>query len=190
MRLVGTRGMRGLSLAAVARRVGIVPSAIYRHFSGKEELLDAILELFHRRVMANVSAVRAETSDPLEQLRRLLMRHVELIRQNEALPRVIFSEDVRHKGSPSKARVLEIVRGFLAEVERMVREGQGKGRIRPGLDPSTVALVFLGLFQPAAILWHLSEGNFDVTRHASRAWEVFRGAVEEGRPVNPDSQKG
>lgn len=179
LRIVGDQGMKGLSLAALARRVGIVPSAIYRHFKGKEELLDAILELFQKRVMANVQAVKEETGDPLEQMRRLLMRHVELIRENEALPRIIFSEDVHHRSSARRNKLLGIVKSLLGEVECMLKEGQRAGLVRKDLNPSTLALVFLGLFQPAAVLWHLSQGEFDVTRHAKRAWEVFKRGVEE-----------
>ncbi|MEJ5377314.1 MAG: TetR/AcrR family transcriptional regulator [bacterium] len=178
LRLVGDQGIKGLSIAALARRVGIVPSAIYRHFQGKEELLDAILELFQKKVMANVHAVKQETRDPLEQMRGLLMRHVELIRENEALPRIIFSEDVHHRSTSRRSKLLAIIKGLLGEVESMLREGQKAGVIRKDLDPSTLALVFLGLFQPAAVLWHLSQGEFDVTRHARRAWEVFRRGVE------------
>ncbi len=180
LRLVGDQGLKGLRLDALARRVGIVPSAIYRHFKGKEELLDAMVDLFQKKVIANVQTVKQESQDPLEQMRRLLMRHVELIRENQALPRIIFSEEVHHRSFSRRSKLLGIIRALLGEVESMVREGQRQGLVRTELDPSTLALVFLGLFQPAAVLWHLSQGEFDVTRHARRAWEVFRKGVETG----------
>jgi AcrR family transcriptional regulator len=178
MRLVASHGMKGLSVAAVARRVGIVPSAIYRHFHGKDEVLDAVLELFQARVMGNVATVRSETADPFEQLRRLLVRHTGLIRENEALPRIIFSEDVHYRSAHRKARLLQIIRGFLEEVEKILREGQSAGCVRRDIDPGTASLMFIGLFQPAAVLWHLSDGDFDITRHTERAWKIFRRAIE------------
>jgi hypothetical protein len=33
--------------------------------------------------------------------------------------------------------------------------------------------MFLGLIQPAALLWHLSEGEFDVTQHVEKAWNLL-----------------
>ncbi len=176
--LIATSGMAGLSVAAVARRVGIVPSAIYRHFQGKEEILDAVLELFRARILGNVAAVLEETSDPLERLRRLLMRHARLIRENEALPRIIFSEEVCSRSHQRRARLHAIIREFLERVAEIVRLGQEEGKIRPQLDPGTIALMFLGTFQPAAILWHLSDGAFDVTKHSERAWRILRDAIE------------
>jgi hypothetical protein len=45
------------------------------------------------------------------------------------------------------------------------------------VDPATAALLFLGIVVPAGILWHLTEGGFDVTRHAERAWQIYRRAI-------------
>jgi AcrR family transcriptional regulator len=176
--LIAANGMSGLSVAAVARRVGIVPSGIYRHFQGKEEILDAVLELFRGRILENVALVVEETTDPLERLRRLLMRHAQLIRENEALPRIIFSEEVYSRSKQRKARLHAILREFLGRVAEIVRLGQEDGRIRPKLDPGVVSLMFLGTFQPAAILWHLSEGAFDVTKHSESAWLLLKDAIE------------
>jgi AcrR family transcriptional regulator len=176
--IVASHGMKGLSVAAVARRVGIVPSAIYRHFHGKDDVLDAVFDLFRTKIMGNVTAVRGETQDPLERLQRLLMRHVRLIRENEALPRIIFSEEVHYQSVARRARLHGIIRDFLQEVAQIVREGQRAGNVKANLDPKTVSLVFIGLFQPAAVLWHLTGGGFDVTRHARKAWKIFRRAIE------------
>jgi len=178
--LVASRGVGRLSIAAVARRVGLVPSGIYRHFKGKDDVVDAVLDRIEARLMANCEAVRLEVSDPLERLHELLIRHVRFIRQGRAIPQIIFSDDV-HRGHPErKERVLRIARGYLGEVARFVQEGQQSGRIRAELDPGTVSLMFLGMVAPAGILWHLTDGGFDVTQHARRAWDMFHAAIATG----------
>ncbi len=191
--LIATHGLNGLSIAGVARRVGLVPSAIYRHFESKDDLLDAILDLIRDRLLGNLTAVRSETTDPLEALRRLLMRHIGLIRENQAIPRIIFSEDL-YAGRPErKERVLGIVTGYLEGVAGLVREGQRRRRIRPEIDPSTAGLMFLGLIQPAGVLWFLTDGGFDVTKHAQKSWKIFTRLVEsdagEARRAPPAKQK-
>ena len=92
--IVAQRGLRRLSIASVARRVGLVPSAIYRHYRGRDEMLDAMLGLVHDRLLDNVRAVTTETSDAIERLRRLLALHVSLLTQQPGILRVVFSEDV------------------------------------------------------------------------------------------------
>jgi len=171
--LVASHGMRGLRMAELARQVGLVPSAIYRHFKSKHEVLDAVLDLLQDRLTDNVNGACRETSDPLEQLKDILVGHVRLILEYQAMPRILFSEEV-YGGEPQrKARLHSIVQGYLDGVAGIVRQGQRDKRMRPELDPGTVAVMFLGLFQPSAFLYHLTGGRFDVSKYVERAWQIF-----------------
>lgn len=174
---MATYGVKGLSVARLARQVGLVPSALYRHFRSKDDVLNAILGLIQDRLRDNAEAVRAETADPLEQLRRLLLRHGRLVGEYQAIPRLMFSEEV-YSGHPErKAKVYRIISSYLQRVGDIVRQGQRCGRIRADVPPNTMAVMFVGLVQPAAILWHMSDGGFDVTRHVEQAWRVFSEAI-------------
>jgi AcrR family transcriptional regulator len=177
LELVANQGLRGLSVAAVARRVGLVPSGIYRHFKNKNEILDAVLDRVEGRLLANVEAARRENADPLKCLKSVLMRHIRFIREGRAIPRIIFSDDM-HAGSPTRRRrVLEIFTNYTRQIGQIVRQGQSQGRIRSDFDAQTVATMLFGIVVPAGILWHLTDGGFDVTRHAQRAWKLFCAAV-------------
>jgi AcrR family transcriptional regulator len=180
--LVASDGVRKLNMAAIARRVGLVPSGIYRHFKNKAQVLDAVLDLVEKRLLANVQAARAETADPLERLRSMLVRHVQFIREGRAVPRIIFSDDAFGDQPQRKAHVCQIVTRYLGEIQQTVREGQQQGCIRRDAVPETVSMLFMGLIVPAGILWHLTDGGFNLTQHAGRAWQMFRAAiVAEGK---------
>lgn len=178
LQLIAARGLRALSIAGVARRVGLVPSAIYRHFASKDQVLDATLEHLGRRLLSNVDLAAEEAKDPVERLRRLLTRHVRLIRENQAIPRVIFSEGIYGDRPERKARVHGIITRYIDHIAGFVLEGQRVGRIRRDLDPHVAAVTFLGLILPAAVLWQLSDGGFNVTRQSERAWKIFRAGIE------------
>ena len=184
--LIATHGVEGLSIGAVARRLGLVPSAIYRHFKSKDDLIEATIEVIRGRMMRNLDAVRAaHEADALEALRHLLMLHIGQFRENQAIPRIIFSESLHADRPDRKRKVHSIIADYLAGVADLVREGQRQGRIRTDLDPATAAVVFLGLIQSSGVLWILTDGGFDVTRHAQRAWrlvgEAFAETVDAGR---------
>ena len=176
--LIGSQGMKELSIASVARRVGLVPSGIYRHFRSKDEVLEAALDLIGNRLLNTFATACSKTSDRLECLKHLLMGHVQLIRENEAIPRLVFSDEVYGGHAARKAKMHGIITRYLGEVAKVVREGQQNGQIRTDVDPNTISVMFLGLIQPGAILWHLSGEKFDVTKHAERAWKVLREALE------------
>ena len=189
LELAATHGLRRLSIAAVARRVGLVPSAVYRHFRGKGEILDAMLDLIRGRLLRNVAAVCAETADPATRLERLLMRHIELVRENQGMPRILLSEDMASGDPQHRTRLYGSMRRYLGEIARIIEDGQRRGQFAAGFDPDTAAVLFLGLVMPPVILWHMSDGAFDVTRQARRAWPLFLQALRSpkgpggGRPA-------
>lgn len=185
--LMASHGLKGLTIAGIAGHVGLVPSAIYRHFKNKDQVIDAILDLVREQLLGNVQMVTQEAENILDRLKRLLMQHIQLIRENRGILRVAFSEEVMSGPSNRKAKVYGMVKAYLQGVAEIVRQGQEAGVIRKNLEPNTVAVAFLGLIQPAAILWQLSEGEFELTHQAERAWEIFVAGII---PKGYQSQRG
>ena len=189
LELAASHGLRQLSIAAVARRVGLVPSAVYRHFRGRDEILDAMLDLIRGRLLQNVAAVRGETADPAARLERLLMRHIELIRGNQGMVRILLSEDLASGDPQHRIRLYGSIRQYLGEIARIIAEGQQQGQFAGGFEADTAAVLFLGLIMPPVILWRMSDGAFDVTAQARRAWPVFLSALRGPSPCRPGEQE-
>ena len=197
LEVVAKHGLRGLSLAAVARCCGLTPSAIYRHFPSKDAMLDAVLDRMRERLHGAIAAARAESDDPVDALHGLLTRHMALLRANRALPRIVLSDDY-HIGHPDRRRrLLGVFSGYLDGVADIIRGGQASGRIRSDVNARSLAILFLGLIQPAGVLWTLSDGRFDVTDQARAAWPVFEQALcgpgprrARGRTPRPRTSPG
>lgn len=175
--LVASHGLKGLSIAGIANRVGLVPSAIYRHFKNKDQVIEAILDLIRERLLANVQMVIEKTLEPLERLRRLLQLHMQLIGENHGILRLVFSEDLMNGPPARKAQVQAIIETYLRAVAEIVSQGQKEGVVLADLEANSVAVAFLGMIQPAAILWQLSEGKYDLPNHTERAWNIFLGGI-------------
>jgi AcrR family transcriptional regulator len=189
MALIAEQGLKGLSVAAVARRVGLVPSALYRHFKGKEEILKAVIDRVRELMLTNVQSVRQATPIPLEQLNLLLMRHIRMIREFQAIPRIVFSDEILAAYPLRRSAMYNIIQEFLAQLAQLVERGQRAGEINPDLDPDTVAVLFLGLVQPPVLLWTLSDGRFDFARQTKKAWQIFKKAIAVETPKTIIKQK-
>ncbi len=175
--IVGSGGVRALNVAAVAKMVGIVPSAVYRHYKNKNEIVGAVLQLIQQRLNAHFKEVIDQDADAIDKLHRLFCRHIELISGNNAIPRIIFSEEVIG-GIPEKRQQLYgIIRDVLRNVAAIVTAGQRQGTIRRNVPPENVAVAFLGMIQPAAVIWNLSDGDFDLITHSRHAWQLFSDGI-------------
>ncbi|HMK64522.1 MAG TPA: TetR/AcrR family transcriptional regulator [Thermodesulfobacteriota bacterium] len=177
MALIAEQGLKALSVAALAQKVGIVPSALYRHFQGKEEIIKGALKKIKDLLMTNVQSVRQASPNALERLRLLTNRHIAMIKEFQAIPRIVFSDEINASYPLGRSTVYAILRAYLAEVASIVRQGEREGQIKPELDPETVAVFYLGLVQPPIILWYLSDGSFDAVRHTEKAWAIFKKAI-------------
>lgn len=175
--VVQRHGLRGLSVARLAKTVGVVPSALYRHYPDKASVLRAMTERIAEHLNANLAHARATEGNALERLHQLLIRHVELVITNSAIPRVVFSEELLHGRPAQRRRLFEIVRGYLRQVAELLREGQHEGCVRADLDPDAASLLFLGLIQPAVLLHAMSAGECDLAAHAEAGWKLFVNAV-------------
>ncbi len=175
--LIAGKGVNSLNMAALARRVGLGASSLYRHFASKDQILDAVVDLLRERLLGNVRIAAQKSTNPQEQLRRLLAMHMRLILEYQAIPRLFFSGDL-YAGHPErKAKLYGIVQTYLGEVAGIIRRGQKDGAFRPDLDPDALSVVFLGLIQPPAILWYLGDGEFNVGKQVENAWPFFVEAI-------------
>lgn len=188
LNLIATQGLRRLSVGAVARRVGIVPSAIYRHFKSKAEMIDAAFAFVRNRALETLDRICAEAPSALDRLERLVMIHVQMVRELQALPRIVFSEGHYGDAPDRRARAYELLRGMHGRLEEIVRAGQQAGEIRADLDARAVAVMTWGLLPSAVILWHMSDGRFDVTRHTEKAWQILRAAIQAREQPTPTAK--
>jgi AcrR family transcriptional regulator len=173
LQIVAEKGQAALSVSAVARRIGLVPSAIYRHFKNREAMVDGVVDYVADRLLRNVECADAQCQSETQRLHMLLRRHIALIRENPGLLRIVFSDQL-FGGAPARRAVLNrMIQGYLRAVSRIIEEGQTRGEFRAEVDPQAAAVYFLGLIQPLAVLWHLTDGRIDITRMAESNWGFF-----------------
>ena len=176
--LVANQGVKSMTVGRISSIVGIVPSAIYRHFNNKSEILEAVVGLIGERMKNNVIEVNKENSHSLYAIRKLLMRQVQLIMEFSAIPQILFSEEVYRENPAFKAKLFQMINTFLSELSTMVERGQRQGYIRTDMAARNIAVMFLGLFQPSAFLYHLSDGKFDIVKQVDTSWKMFSKAIQ------------
>lgn len=173
LNILSDNEIKKLKMADIAQYMGLAPSALYRHFRNRDAIMGAVLEHIRGSLYKNLEKVRQKTDDAIERLRELLFLHIKLVGYRQGIPRMIFSDELWGQKRERRQKMYRIVTGYLAEIEDIVREGQDKGQIKKSVDPQVVSKMFFGIVQPAALLWHMSEGRYDLDAHVAGAWSVF-----------------
>ena len=132
------------SLIGIARRAGVGPGTLYRHFPTREALLAAVYKDDVERLVRSVPQVLAEHA-PLDAFRvwfRTLADFVQLKRGlGEALQTPVLQEVTDSAYAPVASAVGELIAACIAD-----------GTMREGLDPEDVLLMmsFMTRVEPAS----------------------------------------
>lgn len=173
LKIVVEEGVRLMTVERVARSVGLAPSALYRHYSGKMELLDSVVEMLREEFRKELGAVAAEHEEPLAGVHAVLMTIADNIGKMQAIPRMLFSDEV-FKGKPEHRAMIEKILGAVREIViPLFEEGQCSGIVRTDISAEMLAVHFIGLYIPCGVLYNATMGEFDVHRHIEANWNVF-----------------
>jgi AcrR family transcriptional regulator len=134
-----TRSGANTSLDDIAKRAGVGPGTLYRHFPTRDELLEAV---YRSEVEKLAAAERefAETLPPIEALRAWLLLFVDYIATKQIIAPALHTL----AGGPSKlfeasyAQVWEAVRA-------LVKRAMKSGDIRKDLDPIDLLRALVGV---------------------------------------------
>ncbi|MFK0207905.1 TetR/AcrR family transcriptional regulator [Agrobacterium sp. NPDC090283] len=94
--LFATRGFAGTSMEQVALQCGAGKDTVYRRFSSKVALFEAVVEHAHARAVARLRDLPMAQGNALERLRTLMreLLHINMEPDLIALKRITFSEAV------------------------------------------------------------------------------------------------
>ena len=150
-----TRGYETTTTAEIAKKAGVSEGAIYRHFTGKQQLLNDLYRASARWATEVLQQAAAAGGTPRERLARLAQALVAGAGREAAVVRLFFLQ--RH-GDLLDPESRDAAQQFHAGLERLVAEGKADHSVRPG-SAAVWAAVWLGVVSLA------------LDRLSSREWD-------------------
>ena len=173
--LVEQHGLENLNIADIAKKVDLVPSAIYRHFAGKEKIIESLIDFAGAHLQSNIAQTLMAESHGVDRLKMLFTLHVKLIKEQRAIPRILFSLLSSEKNIELRQKILLVINKYVENIEKIIDEGQVAGEILPAVDPRAAGLLFLGMVQPLAVL---SQSDDDLINHYYEPlWEIYQRGI-------------
>lgn len=129
LRAIADDGPDRFTLRDVARRAGVSPGAVYRHFRDKDELVAAVAGECADRLAATVAAELARApDDPLEQFRHVGIAHVQFaVAHPEHFRALALPGIAARLPEPQRAREA----AAQAEQQRALAAAQAAGTLAP-----------------------------------------------------------
>ncbi|GAB7022155.1 TetR/AcrR family transcriptional regulator [Salidesulfovibrio brasiliensis] len=173
-------GLSAVTLTGVAEEMGVVPSALYRHFGSKEDLVFAVLAHMRKLIEGNVATALAGATDPLDALRRLAKAQGEMLHARPGILSLMFSEEITRSAPQYREGVENTSGRFRQMVRDIIEKGQAAGVIRSDATSNDLMFAFLGTILPPIFLSHLTGGELDFRIQIERNWRLFMESAKAG----------
>lgn len=147
------KGYDNASLDEIAKRAGVGPGTLYRHFPTREVLYDAAIQAWAETVGAAVDEALAGEGTPHDRLMAWFRAHVAMLTKNKGAAARITSS-LGDEGSPFAAKC----RTYLNANDRVLEALRAEGVVRDGVDPMQLTRLVGGV----AVVVDNSELDADV----------------------------
>ncbi len=173
LEVVGSKGVRALTVAAIAGSAGMSEANIYRHFSGKDAIFSALTDFIGSSVMGKAATIAASSRKPLEKLETIFFSHIAVIAEHPGVPRFIFSEDIL-LGNPKLAETLKSrIGNYVETVSGVIAASIHEGEVKQDISPRETALTMLGMIQFTALRQTVGGLNCDIDAESKKLWANF-----------------
>ena len=136
MGLIFENGLSGMTMSAIAGRVGISEPAIYRHFTNRREILLATLERVSHLLIGNYIV---QEGDVLKSIRLTSEALYESLMTQPVAAKVLFEFVCSSPAEDLRGNLKDIILNILNLAQELMFEGVRQGVLRDNIDVSLKA---------------------------------------------------
>jgi AcrR family transcriptional regulator len=169
LRILADRGFAALTAKNLGNEVGITDGAVFKHFSDKESIIEAAIDMFEELLQIPATT---NTIPPMERLRVFFVGRLSLMRERPEILELAFTRRLESAdGAPGVARVRRTMNSSITFIRTCLREAQKRGEIGDRASPVVLTWMVQGVLQGSA--------RRRASRSASaRIWEEVSGILQ------------
>ncbi|WP_340676378.1 TetR/AcrR family transcriptional regulator [Paraperlucidibaca sp.] len=174
-RLFRNQGFDRTTVKEIAEACGMLPGSLHYRYPSKESLLVDLMRLALEQASRSVSIAIAGVSDPVEQLRRGVCAHLNLLVGGSDMVYVLLFE-WRSLCGQSRQEMIDLRDRYEALWATMLKSLATQGVIRGDVDLNLLRLIGLGALNWVATWFH-EGGRYSVEDIGNFVWHLIRVAV-------------
>ena len=162
-KLLTTSGINGLTIKNLANEMNFSESAIYRHFSSKEEIIVTLLKYLNENV--NKIFKESSISGVFEKDFTALFKELTYyFKENPFYVVVVFSEGLINESVQIGEKIIQLMDSLTKHAQAIIKEGQEKDLITRSLTSEQVVQIIIPAFRHQMFRWNISNFESDITQ--------------------------
>ena len=144
--LFAEKGFDATSIRNIAKEAQINIAMVSYYFGSKERMLEALIIYRATDLKMQLDTLRMENLDPLQKINKLIELYVTRVHCNSEIYKILHFEFSSKKRSINLDAFVELKKGNLKTLEKIIEEGQQKGLFRKDVIVPLITPTILGTF--------------------------------------------
>ena len=146
-----------ITTALLAKEVGVSEAAIYRHFKGKGEIFEGLMDFMEQSLLGALEQLKKSDAADVA-LVRFMEFTLRFVDQNKGIARLLDAELLRREAPESAPRSALMSERLQAGLKNLIQQGQLAGTLNPAASATTLARIWVDLIVGRAL--RFSSSNF------------------------------
>jgi TetR/AcrR family transcriptional regulator len=120
--------------AALAARLGVSEAALYRHFRGKAEMFEGLIEFIEQTLFALINKITGDEKSGLRQLEAIMGVMLAFAQKNRGMTRVLVGDALVNEDDRLQTRINQLHDRLEAALKQALRFGVSQKEIAQEVD--------------------------------------------------------
>jgi AcrR family transcriptional regulator len=162
LELISEKGIQGLTIKNLAKKIGITEPAIYRHYDSKIAILIAVLDLFKQNTEQLFETELKNNGSAIDKIEHLFTKHFTSFSATPSLVSVIFSEEIFRNEPILIQKISELIEKNDKILTTIIINGQKTGEIRADIEAKYFSIIIMGSLRLFVKKWQFSAFSYDL----------------------------
>lgn len=167
IKLISEKGIQGFTTKNLSAEIGISEPAIYRHFTGKTEILHTMLEQFQVSLSENLMQIVKSDFKAIEKINAIINQLLTRFTENPSYVTVIFSDEIYSNEKTLADKISELMETMNKLFEYIISQGQENKEIRKDVQSQYIVLMIKGSIRLLVKKWKKNDCAFDLKKEAT-----------------------
>jgi len=164
-KILTASGVSGLTIKNLAKEMKFSESAIYRHFTSKEEIIIALLEYLAKSMDERYAKAISVEQSPEEKFTTLFQNQFSFFKKHPHFVVAVFSDGLLEESQRINEIILKIMGVKIKHLMPIILEGQQKNVFTNAITSDELMHIVMGTFRLQMFKWRVANFQFDITRN-------------------------
>ncbi|QJQ94587.1 MULTISPECIES: nucleoid occlusion factor SlmA [Halomonadaceae] len=132
-----------ITIAALARQVGVSEAALYRHFPSKARMFEGLIEFIEETLFERIRRILDETPEALPRCQQILTLLLAFAEKNPGLSRLLGGDALTGETARLRLRIHQLFERLETQLKQILREAEIREARRPAVPAASGANVLM-----------------------------------------------